>query len=490
MATANFFAPGFDEQVEQQNIERQRKMADLLRQQSIQGMGDGRMVGRHYVAPHWLEGIAQMLQANSARNMDTDASEKQRKLAEAVRGRTQDELGTFTKLLGGEQARDIQPLTPNDDEGNAMPVVHKDAVAPDLNAAYQYAAKAQTPALQQFGVQGALSAAQEQAKLAQAKALQQQQLQLWAQANGNAQTFIQLGGDPKLAKELAESPNYGRVKVDWKDNGSQLTPVTEYGDTPVGVKPIDKKGNPFSDLLVSDGKGGVVTNAPLVSAKEQIAKAGKPQVSVDARQYTTQETEQSKAYGKSLGEIRASINQAGWDAPKKIAQLNRMEELLKGVDGGGAAPTLASVASMANSLGIKLDPKLGPKEAAIALARDMAGSLRQPGTGPMTDKDFDNFLAQIPDLSKSAEGRAQITKTMRAAINRDLAAAKFAREYANKNKGVIDDNFFDAMANFYAENPVVTPAMPATNARGIPFSQQQIDAEIAARQKRQGGGAR
>jgi nitrous oxide reductase accessory protein NosL len=77
--------------------------------------------------------------------------------------------------------------------------------------------------------------------------------------------------------------------------------------------------------------------------------------------------------------------------------------------------------------------------------------------------------------------------TMRAATNRDLAAAKFARDYARQNKGVIDDNFFDAMAGFYAKNPVVTPAMPATNAKGIPFSVEAIDAELA---KRQGGGAR
>lgn len=455
MATANFFAPGFDEQVEQQNIERQRKMAELLRQQSAQGIGDGRMVGRHYVAPHWLEGVAQMLQAGSARRMDEQANEQQKALAEALRTRTQEELGTFTKLLGGEAARDIQPLTPNDDEGNPMPVVRKDAVPGDLNAAYQYAAKAQTPALQQFGVQGALSTAQEQAKLAQAKAQQQQQLQLWQAAGGDPTKFMQLGGDPKLAKEFAESPLWGKEDV-------KATDGTLYGGkTGKIISNIPNPNKPFN----ADG----TPNQAYQDYELKKATATKPVVSVDARQYNTQETEQSRAYGKSLGEIRANINQAGWEAPKKLAQLKRMEELLAGVDGGGAAPTLAQISSVANSLGVKLDPKLGAKQAAEALAREMAGSLRQPGTGPMTDKDFDNFLAQVPSLSKTAEGRAQITKTMRAAIERDQRAAQFARDYAKRNKGVIDDGFFDAVSKFYADNPIITPEMPATNQQGVPL---------------------
>jgi hypothetical protein len=72
----------------------------------------------------------------------------------------------------------------------------------------------------------------------------------------------------------------------------------------------------------------------------------------------------------------------------------------------------------------------------------------------MTDKDFENFLLQVPDLSKSADGRSQITRTMRAALNRDIAIAKKAREYERRN-GKLDAGFFDDVAQFIAENPVV-----------------------------------
>jgi hypothetical protein len=131
-----------------------------------------------------------------------------------------------------------------------------------------------------------------------------------------------------------------------------------------------------------------------------------------------------------------------------------MTQLLDGVDGGKLAPAGLEIASALNSFGVKVDPRLGNKEAAQALSRELAGGLRQPGSGPMTDKDFDNFLQQIPDLSKSSQGRKQINTTMKAALNRDIKISQMAREYEKRN-GRIDGGFMDEVASFIAENPVV-----------------------------------
>jgi hypothetical protein len=166
------------------------------------------------------------------------------------------------------------------------------------------------------------------------------------------------------------------------------------------------------------------------------------------------EKEYDKAQGKEFSEMKAGINKTAFAAPAQIRKLERMEQLLDGVDGGKLAPTGLDIASAANSIGIKLDPRLGNKEAAQALAREIAGGFRQPGTGPMTDKDFENFLLQVPDLSKTAQGRKQITATMKAAASRDIQIAKMAREYERKN-GKLDDGFLDEAAQYIAENPVV-----------------------------------
>lgn len=185
-----------------------------------------------------------------------------------------------------------------------------------------------------------------------------------------------------------------------------------------------------------------------------LKKAGASNISVENRF----ENEYSKNQGKSFSDLMGDLNRSAFSAPTQVRKLERMTQLLDGVDGGKLAPVGLEVASALNSLGVKVDPRLGNKEGAEALARELAGGLRQPGTGPMTDKDFDNFLTQVPSLSKSGEGRKQITATMKAALNRDMAVAKLAREYARKH-GQIDNNFLDLAATFIAENPVV--AAPA-----------------------------
>lgn len=468
MAQANFFAPGFDDQMEAQNIERQRRYAELLRDQSQQSP-QGQMVSGHFIAPSWTQGLAQVLKAYQGGKGMREADAKQKALAEAVRGRTAEEMGTFTKMLNGApaQATGQTYQTGANEMGDEAATVPQwsGAQKPDINAAYQFAAGARTPGLQQMGLQGTMQMAQQRAAQEQAAAQQQRILSIIQNA-GSPQAAIAAGAPPELVKQFYEARNLGRDKVTFQDVGGEKVPVTEYGDRPAGVAPLQKTGNPFSDLVVRDQNGNIVPNAPLASTKAGIARAGKPEITVDARNYNTQESEQSKVYGKQLGEIRGTITQAGIDAPKRMAQLDRMDELLTGIDGGRFAPAGAEVASAANSLGIKIDPKLGNKQAAEALAIEMALKMRPPGSGPMTDKDFDNFLKTVPSLAKTSEGRAQITKTMRAALQRDMEAAKFSRDYAKQNGGVIDDNYFEALADFYGKNPVVTPQMPATNARG------------------------
>jgi hypothetical protein len=419
------------------------------------------MVGNIYVAPNPLEYLAAGLrslggmrgQQMAQEEITQIGSEREKALANALRGFTEKALGRPAEVLPPDVAGPPRPAEPQDMPGAFRALMG----APD--AGYR-----------QAGFTGAANFAQQQAEQ-QRKAQENQRLMSILQSS-TPQQAIAAGVPVETVKSYYESRNFGRDKVQFKDVDGQLVPVTEFGDIPANVTPLQKTGNPFKDMLIRGADGELVINQPLVGAKRSIAAAGRPTVNVDARNFNTQESEQSKVYGKGLGEIRATINQAGFDAPKKLSQLGRMEELLTGIDGGAAAPAIADMASFAQSFGVKLDPKLGNKQAAEALTRELAGALRQPGTGPMTDKDFDNFLKQVPGLSKTAEGRAQIITTMRAAIQRDIAVSKFAREYARRNNGVIDDNFFDALSEFYVKNPVVTPPMPARNARGQSFGSQ------------------
>jgi hypothetical protein len=226
-----------------------------------------------------------------------------------------------------------------------------------------------------------------------------------------------------------------------------LDPITR--QELVGAAP-DKPD--LNSLIVMGPDGKPMLNQLAFDAKQLLARAGATKVQVSADQRF--ENEYSKDQGKQFSDTMAGINKTAFMAPAQIRKLERMEQLLDGVDGGKLAPTGLDIASAANSIGIKLDPKLGNKEAAQALAREIAGGFRQPGSGPMTDKDFENFLLQVPDLSKTAEGRKQITSTMKAAAARDIAIAKLARDYEKKN-GKLDNGFLDEAAQYIAENPVI-----------------------------------
>jgi hypothetical protein len=422
------------------------------------------MVGRQYVAPNILQHIAAGLRGyGSIQGMNQ--SEQELKDLQAKRQETETrDMGAFVNALRGTPARDAVTLP----EGQEGPVMNaQPAVAGNQMDAYSLASASQIPSIRAMGQKGVVDYANTQAVQAQKQAETQRYMNIIANAK-TPQDAIRAGVPFETVKNYYEGKNLGRDEVKYEDIGGEKVPVTKYGDRPSNVQSLTKTGNPFSDLVVlgPDGKT-LVQNTPVVQAKTRISKAGS--ANVDARTFNNQESEQSKTYGKTLGDIRGKITQAGFDAPKQLAKLDRMDALLQGVDGGAAAPTLAQISSMANTFGVKLDKNLGPKEAAIALAVQMATGMREPGTGVFTDSDFNNFLKTVPDLSKSAEGRKQIMTTMRAATNRDLEVAKFSRDYAKKNNGVLDDNFFDAVADFYAKNPVVNIPMPPTNARGDSF---------------------
>jgi len=78
-------------------------------------------------------------------------------------------MNAMITALRGKPAETVQPLTPNDDEGNVNPPIQMPAKAGSMDEFYRVAAGSQFPQFQQMGMQGALTSAQEQAKRLQAQ---------------------------------------------------------------------------------------------------------------------------------------------------------------------------------------------------------------------------------------------------------------------------------------------------------------------------------
>jgi len=171
-----------------------------------------------------------------------------------------------------------------------------------------------------------------------------------------------------------------------------------------------------------------------------------------------QEREESKAVGKYYGERYKDIQEAAFNGQAKVNTLNRMDQLLEGVETGRLTPLGTEIAAMAASLGLKIDKNLGPKQAATALGNEIALQNRNPAggagmPGALSDKDREFLLQMVPGLGTTPEGRKEIISTAKQLATRDQQIAKMARDYRQKNK-TIDEGFFEQVSKFADANPL------------------------------------
>ena len=101
--------------VEAQDIERRRKMAELLQQQALQPIEQTTAGG--YVTPiSWTQGLAKALQGYAGMKGQEKATQEQRDLAGRAKMEAQDYFGGMPQA----KTTDLNPVA-MDDEGNAMP---------------------------------------------------------------------------------------------------------------------------------------------------------------------------------------------------------------------------------------------------------------------------------------------------------------------------------------------------------------------------------
>jgi hypothetical protein len=161
---------------------------------------------------------------------------------------------------------------------------------------------------------------------------------------------------------------------------------------------------------------------------------------------------------KDVAEQRKGIMSAGFNAPSNIARYQQIGKLLQDVDGGTLTASGTHLASLANSLGVKIDKNLPNKEAAASLANAAALELRNPAggagmPGAMSDQDRAFLQSMTPNMSQSAQGRKQVIDSYIAVQTRNQQVADFARKYEAKY-GKLDNGFFDQLSQWSNANPL------------------------------------
>lgn len=233
-----------------------------------------------------------------------------------------------------------------------------------------------------------------------------------------------------------------------------------------------------SGVVAGSGAMPEILDPRVQAAKRAIAAAGASRTNVNMPPI---ESEEQKALGKDLAEQYSTTQKTAMSSSGLLNKLNRAEQLMQGINTGKLAPAANEVAAVAESFGIKLDPKLPQKQAFSALSNELALRAKNAGgenlmPGAMSEADR-TFLQQMsPSMSNTHEGNRLIIETNKRLAKRDVEIAKMAREYRNKNRTL--NGFAEELANFSDKNPLFKDIQPAAASSSI---RSQADAIIGGR---------
>lgn len=171
-----------------------------------------------------------------------------------------------------------------------------------------------------------------------------------------------------------------------------------------------------------------------------------------------QETAESQKVGEGFGTEYADLQKSAITATNQLAKLDRMQQLLQGVQTGKLAPAMTQIQALGDSLGFKVDPSLGAKQALEALSNEIALTLRNPAggagmPGALSDKDREFLQSMTPGIGKTNEGNTLIINTAKALNQRSQTVAKMARDYRKKH-GHFDEGFYDELQTYSDAHPL------------------------------------
>lgn len=244
-------------------------------------------------------------------------------------------------------------------------------------------------------------------------------------------------------------------------NRSQFV-STEMGGMPGQVDVKTGEFKPFSPNLT--GKWEPETRGGVAGQRNTFTNEWKPldpalsKVQVNPNiNLPPQETEERKVVGKHYGEQFTEIQKAGFNAQANNAKLDALGKALEGAYTGTGGQTVLAAKKAAKALGIDVEG-VPEAEAANAISREMALQLRNPAggagmPGAMSDADREFLVSMVPGLSTTREGNQLLIDYQKRVNTRTAEVAKLAREY-RKEKGSLDEGFYDKLAEHSAKNPL------------------------------------
>ena len=267
-----------------------------------------------------------------------------------------------------------------------------------------------------------------------------------------------------LDKGLIDSEEYFKYKkllnptvdpVNVADGGALVNPQT--GEL-IYENPKNEFEKTSNDFRVWNEMGG--PNSKYKTFNDYIDRPKQSGVSVEVN--TGNEGGDSPYVKKELDKLFIDTNNEALSTGQNMADLQQMMSYMQqaGETGAGTEGILG-MKKLANRLGFEFDVEgLGAQEAMKSLSNKLALAMRKPGSGVMTDKDFQVFLESNPSLGNTYEGNMRIIRYAMDSHKARQELAKRIRAYKRGTKGMygntkkagqMDDGIYDFVNDYWEE---------------------------------------
>lgn len=285
----------------------------------------------------------------------------------------------------------VTNLTPNDDEGNAMPTGGGGGL----------------PAY----IQGAM-------QIDPSRALQMQQLMAKDSPYGKVEPKDYT---PESVARFNTTRNYADLMP-----RSKVEVSGGMAFDPFNTKPGSFLAGPESDVI-PDGRGGFIANP----AKLALRKAGSTQVSVDQRLENRESADKGALNVKNYGDLQT----AAGSARKENSLLSAMER--NPIDTSKAAPvTTTAMAWLASAgLGGEQAKRIASNAQQFnAAAMELVLQKQLAQKGPQTESDARRLEQTVASLGNTREANSAIIAFSKAANNKTIAQERFYADWWRKHR--------------------------------------------------------
>lgn len=376
---------------DQEAIDRQRQMALMLRQQSMEPLNPNQVVAGRVVPLSWTQGLAKLLQGYSARKGDEYAIEQQRALNEQRANERAQALNEFQQAYQGSPERQVQSMAPTVGNNPANPQMQTiPAVQGNPQAAYAALLRSRDPMLAQMGIQGMQAIPQlEQRKQDREEQRQFQREQLQAQLEARKQA---------QQDSFAQQQNMARLAASLRPGPQPQSPVAVMGPDgrPVYVPPAQAYGKqPFSATQ---------------DAKSQALEQQKAQNQISTQQVLDQAAMLYGHPGRAMGTGASSwtsvipgTESKGFQANLDTFKAQTFIPMVSALKGMGALSD-AEGKKLTASVGA-LDPSMPEKEFADSL-KNITKTLYQKGRAAGLNVSLPDFAVDQQQAPAAAQNPA------------------------------------------------------------------------------------